>query len=55
MATSSIIKEYIVKDSTAYLKLMYEINNRQNSSKKTVVTSSSIEKGKRLFNQFSFR
>lgn len=54
MATSSITKEFTVKDEKAYLRMIEEVNKKPKRTVKTVKTSS-VERGKRLLKQFSFR
>lgn len=54
MATSSITKEFTVKDVNAYSQIMKELNNKP---VRTVQTKkpSNIERGNKLLKQFSFR
>lgn len=54
MATSSITKEFSVKDVKAYDKLQKEVSQKP---ERTVVvkTPSNIERGAKLLNRFSFR
>lgn len=54
MATSSITKEFKVKDVNAYSKMMKEISNQPSRTVKTVKPSN-IERGNKLLKQFSFR
>lgn len=53
MATSSITKEFTVKDKKAYIKMMKEINAKPERTVK-VAKPSNIERGVRLLKQFSF-
>lgn len=54
MATSSIIKEFTVKDEKAYLRIIKEINKKPERAVKTVKPSN-VERGNRLLKRFSFR
>lgn len=54
MATSSITKEFTVKDVKAYSQMMKEVNNKPDRTVKTEKPSN-IERGNRLLKQFSFR
>ena len=54
MATSSITKEFTVKDEKAYLRMMKEISNKPARTVKTEKPSN-IERGNELLKQFSFR
>ncbi len=54
MATSSITKEFIVKDEKAYLQIIEEVSNKPVRTVKTVKPSN-IERGNKLLKQFSFR
>ena len=53
MATSSIKKDFYVKDSLAFKKLKEEIN--QTAPRKRVVDSPSLKKGKEKLATFVFR
>lgn len=54
MATSSITKEFTVKDEKAYSRIIKEISKKPERAAKTVKPSN-IERGNRLLKQFSFR
>lgn len=54
MATSSITKEFTVKDVKAYSQMMKEVSNKPDRTVKTVKPSN-IERGNQLLKQFSFR
>lgn len=54
MATSSITKEFTVKDVKAYLQMMKEVSSKPVRTVKTEKPSS-IESGNKLLKQFSFR
>lgn len=54
MATSSITKEFTVKDMEAYTLMMKEISKKPDRVVKTK-NNSSIERGSKLLRQFSFR
>ena len=54
MATSSITKEFTVKDVKAYSQMMKEVNGTPNRTVKTGKPSN-IERGNNLLKQFSFR
>lgn len=54
MATSSITKEFTVKDEKAYVKLVKEIGNASERAIK-VAKPSNLERGAKLLKQFSFR
>ena len=54
MATSSITKEFIVKDAEAYSKIIKEVSNTPARTVKTEKPSN-IERGNQLLKQFSFR
>ncbi len=54
MATSSITKEFTVKDEKAYVKMMKEIGTKPERAVK-VSKPSNIERGAKLLKQFSFR
>ncbi|MBQ2741806.1 MAG: hypothetical protein IJB42_04785 [Oscillospiraceae bacterium] len=54
MATSSITKEFTVKDAKAYSQLIKEVSNKPARTVKTEKPSS-IERGNELLKQFSFR
>ena len=53
MATSSITKNFVVRDVKAYKKLLKEIEKKPVRSK--TLQSSNIQRGQELLNQFSFR
>jgi hypothetical protein len=53
MATSSITKDFTVKDEKAYLEMMKEISSKPKRTVKTVKPSN-IERGNKLLKQFSF-
>lgn len=53
MATSSITKEFVIKDAEAYLQMMNEISDKPDRTVKTI-KSSNIERGKELLKQFLF-
>ena len=53
MATSSITKEFYVRDSKSFEKLQKELNNKP--TQKQVVESPSLEKGKEKLATFVFR
>lgn len=53
MATSSITKEFTVKDKKAYSKMLKEIDDRSARPHK-VAKSSHLERGAKLLKQFSF-
>lgn len=54
MATSSITKEFVVKNEKAFFQIIEEIGNKPERTEKTV-DSSNIERGRKLLRQFSFR
>lgn len=54
MATSSITKEFKVKNSDTFNKLAKEIDKRPKRTVK-VIQPSNIERGDKLLKQFSFR
>lgn len=54
MATSSITKEFTVKDVKAYSQMMKEVSNKPDRTVKTAKPSN-IERGNKLLKQFSFR
>lgn len=54
MATSSITKEFVIKDKNAYLKIAEEINSKPKRIVK-VTSPSNIKRGTELLKQFSFR
>lgn len=54
MATSSITKEFVVKDEKAYSQMMKEISAKPNRTVKTEKPSN-IERGNDLLKRFSFR
>ncbi len=53
MATSSIIKDFVVKDIKTYFQIIEEISNKPNRTVKTVKPTN-LERGKELLNHFSF-
>lgn len=53
MATSSITKSFVVKDKKAYLTLIEDLNKIKIPVRLT--KPSSIEKGKEMLKQFSFK
>lgn len=54
MATSSITKEFTVKDVKAYSQIMEEVSKKPARSVKTEKPSN-VERGNKLLKQFSFR
>lgn len=54
MATSSITKEFTVKDEKAYSRIIKEVSKTPERTVKTVKPSN-IERGNQLLKQFSFR
>lgn len=54
MATSSITKEFTVKDVNAYSQMVKEVSSKPERTVKTVEPSN-IERGNNLLKQFSFR
>lgn len=54
MATSSITKEFTVKDVKAYSQIMKEVSSKPGRTVKTE-NPSNIERGNKLLKQFSFR
>ncbi|MBQ6715946.1 MAG: hypothetical protein IJN21_05435 [Clostridia bacterium] len=53
MATSSITKQFIVKDTKAFEKLLAEASKKP--ERKTTTDSPSLNKGREALRQFSFR
>lgn len=54
MATTSITKEFKVKDEKAYFEIIKEVSKMPERTVKTVKPSN-IERGNKLLKQFSFR
>lgn len=54
MATSSITKDFTVKDVKAYSQMMKEVSSKPDRTVKTEKPSN-IERGNKLLKQFSFR
>ena len=54
MATSSITKEFTVKDVKAYSQIIKEVSSKPNRTVQTAKPSN-IERGNKLLKQFSFR
>jgi len=54
MATSSITKEFVVKDIEAYKELLKKTSDKPERELKKAEPSE-IERGKQLLKQFSFR
>ena len=55
MATSSITKEFVVKDEKAFKKMMQDINNRPERSIKISKPSETERRAELLLKQFRFR
>lgn len=55
MATSSITKEFVVKDKKAFEKMMQDINNRPERSIKISKPSETERRAELLLKQFRFR
>ena len=56
MATTSITKNFSVKDEKAYEELLKKISDSENSKPvRTIIPSSSLKRGNDLLKQFSFR
>lgn len=54
MATSSITKDFIVKDVENFERILKEVNNKPSRIIKTTA-SLNLERGSKLLKQFSFR
>ncbi len=55
MATSSITKEFVVKDRKAFEKMMRDINDRPERSTKVSKPSETERRAELLLKQFRFR
>ena len=54
MATSSITKEFTIKDVKAYSQIIKEVSSKPDRTVQTAKPSN-IERGNKLLKQFSFR